>query len=333
MIVTIKDIAEKVGVSYATVSRALNDKYGVNAATKQQILEAATLLNYSPNAIARGLVKKQTHTIGLIIPDITNPFFPEVARGVEDYLEKKDYSVFLCNSNWEKSKENRYVKLLIEKRVDGLIVAPAASAVSEADRIIYSKLPVVLMSGAQPDSGTTSVVVNNSKGGYIVGRYFYNIGRKKLCFIGGSEDSFSVGERFEGFSAAAKECGIAISNNMINFGDYRQKSGYLIMKNLIDKKNIPDAVFASNDLLALGALDAILEAGLKVPKDIAVIGFDNIVSAGFHGIELTTVEHPKYKMGEIAAEKLLEIIESGEIKKSNFKRIVLEPELIVRKTA
>ena len=162
---TIKDIAKIAGVSYATVSRALNDKYGVNPITRDEILRIAEELNYSPNAIARGLVKKQTHTVGLIIPDITNPFFPEVARGAEDLLEREGYSVFLCNSNWEKTRENKYINLLIEKRVDGLIIAPSASVVSDSDKKQFERLPVVLMSGVQSGSGTDSVVLNNVKGG------------------------------------------------------------------------------------------------------------------------------------------------------------------------
>ncbi|MDX9801229.1 MAG: LacI family DNA-binding transcriptional regulator [Spirochaetia bacterium] len=333
MTVTIKDIAEKAGVSYATVSRALNYKYGVNSTTRQHILEIASTMNYSPNAIARGLVKKQTYTIGLIIPDITNPFFPEVARGVEDMSEKQGYSIFLCNSNWEKSKENRYVKLLIEKRVDGLILAPSSSIVTAEDRQVYSRLPVVMMSGVQSGCGTGSVVVDNIKGGFIAGKYLIEKGRKKLSFIGGAEDSFSVKERYEGFMQAA-ECflSVALSPDLVRFGDYRNKSGYRIMKELLEKKNIPDAVFASNDLLAIGILQAIKDAGLKVPEDIAVVGFDNIAAAGFGEVELTTIEHPKYRMGELAAGMLLDKIDlKPEINENE--RVVLEPELIIRRTA
>lgn len=333
MTVTIKDIAEKAGVSYATVSRALNYKYGVNPSTRRQILEIASSMNYSPNAIARGLVKKQTHTIGLIIPDITNPFFPEVARGVEDMSEKMGYSIFLCNSNWDKTKENRYVKLLIEKRVDGLILAPSASVITEEDRQIYSRLPVVLMSGVQSGSGTSSVVVDNVKGGYIAGKYLIEKGRKKLCYIGGAEDSFSVKERFEGFfQAAESSISVSLSPDLVKFGDYRQKSGYRIMKELLENRNIPDAVFASNDLLAIGVIQAIRASGLKVPEDISVIGFDNIAAAGFGEVELTTIEHPKYRMGELAAGILLEKIDLKPEMQEN-KRVVLEPELIIRRTA
>ncbi len=332
MTTTIKDIAEKAGVSYATVSRALNGKYGVNQETRRQIIEIASTMNYSPNAIARGLVKKQTHTIGLIIPDITNPFFPEVARGVEDFSEKMNFSIFLCNSNWDKNKESRYVKLLIEKRVDGLIIAPSRSIITGDDRLVYSRLPVVLMSGVQSGCGTASVVVDNVKGGYIAGKHLIDKGRKNLCFLGGAEDSFSVKERYEGFLDAVKSSGLILSEGMVRFGDYRQKSGYSIMKELLEGSSRPDSIFASNDLLAIGALEAIQEKGLKVPDDIAVIGFDNIATAAFQGVELTTVEHPKYRMGELAAEMLLSRIGAqGEVSKDE--RVVLEPELIVRKTA
>ena len=339
MTITIKDIAEKAGISYATVSRALNGKYGVNPETRRQVLEIAASLNYSPNAIARGLVKKKTLSIGLIIPDITNPFFPEVARGVEDYSEKRDYSIFLCNSNWDKNKENRYVRLLVEKRVDGLIIAPSASTVTDEDRKVFSRLPVVLMSGVQPGSGTASVVVDTVKGGFIAGRHLVERGARKPCFIGGAEDSFSVKERYEGFLEAVTAAGIPLLPPYVKFGDYRQKSGYRIMKELLLTDEKPDAVFASNDLLAIGALEAIREAGIRVPEDIALIGFDNIPTAAFRGVELTTVDHPKYRMGELAAEILLEKIEgaesslSGETGDDDGCRVILEPELIIRKTA
>lgn len=330
---TIKDIAKKAGVSYATVSRALNGKYGVNPLTRDEILRIAEEMNYSPNAIARGLVKRQTHTVGLIIPDITNPFFPEVARGAEDMLEKSGYSVFLCNSNWEKKRENKYINLLIEKRVDGLIIAPSASAVTESDRKQFERLPVVLMSGVQSGIGIDSVVLNNVKGGYIAGKYLLEKGRRNLCFLGGAEDSFSVKERYEGFMKSVEEFGSGIiSSDMVKFGDYREKSGYRIMKDLISEKKIPDAVFASNDLIALGALQAISEEGLRIPEDISVVGFDNIATASFRGVELTTVENPKYRMGELAVKILLDRIENPE-SNSSKERVVLDPELIIRKTA
>ena len=330
---TIKDIAKIAGVSYATVSRALNDKYGVNPATREEIVRIAEELNYSPNAIARGLVKKQTHTVGLIIPDITNPFFPEVARGAEDLLEKEGYSVFLCNSNWEKKRENKYINLLIEKRVDGLLIAPSASIITESDRKQFERLPVVLMSGVQSGSGTDSIVLNNIKGGYIAGQYLLGKGRRKFCFIGGAEDSFSVKERYTGFLKSVEGYnGCVLSPDMVKFGDYREKSGYRIMKDLITERKIPDAVFASNDLLALGAMQAISEEGLRIPEDISVIGFDNIATASFRGVELTTVENPKYRMGELAVKMLLARIDNPDKKERN-ERLVLDPELIIRKTA
>ena len=248
-------------------------------------------------------------------------------------LEKAGYSVFLCNSNWEKKRENKYINLLIEKRVDGLVIAPSASTVTESDRKQFERLPVVLMSGVQSGSSTDSVVLNNVKGGYIAGKYLLEKGRRKFCFIGGAEDSFSVKERYKGFVKSVEDYGSGvISPDMVKFGDYREKSGYRIMKDLIFEKKIPDAVFASNDLLALGAMQAISEAGLRIPEDISVVGFDNIATASFRGVELTTVENPKYRMGELAVKILLDRIENPENREKK-ERVVLDPELIIRKTA
>ncbi len=154
------------------------------------------------------------------------------------------------------------------------------------------------MSGVETTGGIDSVVLNNIKGGYIAGQYLLGKGRRKFCFLGGAEDSFSVKERYSGFLKSVEGYdGCVLSPDMVKFGDYREKSGYRIMNKLIEEGKIPDAVFASNDLLALGAIQAISDKGLRIPEDISVVGFDNIATASFRGVELTTIENPKYRMG------------------------------------
>ncbi len=328
---TIKDIAKRLDISYATVSRALNDRYGVHPKTKERILAMAQDMNYLPNAIARGLVRQRTETIGLVIPDITNPFFPEVARGIEDRAEEKGYSVLLCNTNWEQEREARYLSLLREKRVDGIILAPVSNK-SLFDREFDDKArPLVFVSEVRRGMGKSYVAIDNIHGGYIATRHLIQKGYKRIGFFGAAEDELTSEERYQGYTKALKEAGIKERKKFIRFGDYSTNTGNRLITGMIKKGDYPDAVFAVNDLFALSVMQGIREAGLRIPGDIAVIGFDDIPFASFPEIQLTTIAQPKYQMGRIAADLLLEQIhEKSGAKK---KEIILETELIERGTA
>jgi len=328
MQVTIKDIAKKTGVSYATVSRALNGRPGVNEGTRELVLEEAKKMGYQPNAIARGLVLKYTHTLALVIPDITNPFFPEIARGVEDEAALLGYSVFLCNTNWDVEKEKLYLKTLQEKRVDGIILHPAFHV--DEDHYSYFNVPVVLLNRIPTVGSYSSIEVDSVRGGFLATKHLIEAGYKKLAFIGGNESSFSNAERKEGFRLALNKYKIEADESLIVNGAFRSKSGYDIMQQMIRSGNIPDAVFAGNDVIALGVLQCAQEQGLRVPEDIGIIGFDDIPYADLPQVQLTTIAQPKYQMGKYAIELLLKELKDNS--KREIKRIVLEPELIVRKT-
>jgi len=335
---TIKDIAKKVNVSFATVSRALNNKNGVKRETRARVLEAAHSLNYRPNAIARGLVKRQTHSIGLVIPDITNPFFPEVARGIEDGAQEEGYNVFLCNTNWEVKREVQYLNLLIEKRVDGIIIAPIHNQVEGLVNSLQDRIPVVYVSKAPLNSENSFVVIDNVRGGFLATRHLIECGYKGIGFIGASAGSpscghsLSVAERLEGYKLALKKYGMEPEERFIRFGDFKRESGYNIIKRMIEEKDFPRAVFGENDLLALGVMQGVKEMGLFVPGDVAVVGFDDIPLAGFPEIQLTTICQPKAEMGKIAVSILLEQMKRGDGETVN-RKVILEPQLIVRKSS
>lgn len=329
---TIKDIAKKADVSYATVSRALNNKKGVNSRTRERILTLAKKLNYRPNAIARGLVKKQTYTLGLIIPDITNPFFSEVARGIEDQANKSKYSVFLCNTNWEIDRQTRHLNLLIEKRVDGVIIAPITHNINSLRDALRGRIPVVYVSNTPPNPENSFVIIDNIRGGFLATKHLIEAGYKSIGFIGSPEDSLTTTERFEGYKLAFEKYGMQINDRYIQLGDFRCETGYNIIKRMIEKNNYPNAMFAENDLLALGVIQGVKEMGLTVPKDVAVVGFDDIPLASFPEIQLTTVSQPKYEMGRIAAQILLERLTKDK-QEALPKRVILEPRLIVRKSS
>ena len=327
---TIKHIARITKVSYATVSRALNNKKGVKPETRRRVLSVAEKLNYQPNAIARGLVKKETYSVGLVIPDITNPFFPEVARGIEDQANEAGYSVFLCNTNWEESRENRYLKLLTEKRVDGIIIAPTSNRMDFLDGVLPGRIPVVFVSSSVKNSEHSSVVIDNILGGFLATSHLIESGYRDIGFIGAPKDSLTLDERLEGYKMAFRKHNLIINDAFIQFGDFKKETGYNIIKRMVSKGKCPRAVFAENDLLALGVIQGAKELDLLVPEDLAVVGFDDIPFAAFPEIQLTTICQPKHDMGKIAFDLLLERMVTNEIRK---KRVILEPELVVRRSS
>lgn len=332
MTVTIKDVAKKADVSYATVSRALNGKYGVRDKTREKILAVARAMGYTPNAIARGLVKRQTHTIGLIIPDITNPFYPEVARGIEDQARASGYSVFLCNTNYDKQREADYLNLLSEKRVDGIIMAPISNQSAQRLEEAGNMIPVVYVTKRVSGNALSFVVIDDERGGFIATKYLIEQGYKTIGYIGPDEKTGNdPGERLAGFRAAFKKFGISVQSRYVRIADFKRETGYNAIARMIEAGNFPRAVFAGNDLLAIGMIQGIKEKGLSVPRDIAIIGFDNIPLAAFPEIRLTTIHQPKYEMGQMAADILLEKIEKRT--PGQPRRVILEPELIVRSSS
>lgn len=331
MTITIKDVAKKADVSYATVSRALNGKYGVRDKTREKIIAVAQAMGYTPNGIARGLVKKQTYSIGLIIPDITNPFYPEVARGIEDQAKASGYSVFLCNTNYEKQREADHLNLLLEKRVDGIIMASISKHSVQRLEEARNQIPVVYVTKRVTGKALSFVVIDNERGGFIATKYLIEQGYKTIGYIGPDEAGNASGERLAGFRAAFKKFGMSVQSRYVRIADFKLETGYNAIVRMIEEGNYPRAVFAGNDLLAIGIIQGIKEKGLSVPENIAIIGFDNIPLASFPGISLTTIHQPKYEMGQMAADLLLEMIEKQSL--GEPRRVILEPELIVRSSS
>jgi len=333
--VTIKDIASKVGISYATVSRALNGKYGVKADTREKVLKAAKRLGYRPNAIARGLVTRRTMTIGLIVPDIKNPFYPEVAGGVEDAAHEANYGVLLCNSNWREESERQYVSLLLERRVDGIIVAPISNGAEFIDARMRGRTPVVYVSNRPHRTESSYVIIDNARGGFLATRHLLEAGYAPVGFLGSAEGSETGKGRFNGYRRALSRHGQAYDARYVRVGDMMQVSGYRMFREMFDAGDLPRAVFVENDLMALGCIQAARECGLKVPEDVAIVGFDDIPFASFPEVQLTTVRQPTYDMGRTAVEILLESIGHGKERvedRAKPRQVVLKPQLVVRRT-
>jgi LacI family transcriptional regulator len=328
--VTIKDIAKQAGVSYATVSRALNNHTEINIETRKKVLRIAKEAGYQPNAIARGLVKKETQTLGLLIPDIINPFFAEVARWIEDTAIENGYTIFLCNTNWSLERESNYLNVLRQKQVDGILIAPASEKIEHLKKILSQWSKNIVAITRMNISNVTSVLIDNVQGARMAVEHLIGRGHRRIAFIGGLIDISANQERLQGYQEALAVNGIEPNRDYIVSGDFKRESGHQIMHKLLNLKERPDAVFAANDLLALGAIQAIREAGLTIPGDMAVSGFDDIEFAALPEIQLTTVSQPKYEMGKLALLTLINQIKNEE--KTVAKKIMLEPTLIVRKT-
>ncbi len=332
MSVTIKDIAKIANVSYSTVSRALNDIPGVKLETRDRIVKIAKEQGYSPNAIARGLVSKSTNMIGLVIPDITNPYFPEVARGIEDFASRNKRNVFLCNSNWESEKELVYIRALQEKRVEGLLVAPVEEGTHERIKNEKLDIPVVYISSMSGDPGEMFVIVDNIKASYLATEHLIKLGHSNIAFIGGSENSISNRDRIKGYMDALKRYSIKMDISMVKSSSYKRESGYAAALELVKTKRVPTGLIAANDIIALGIIEALEGNSYRVPQDVSVIGFDDIAFASLPKINLTTVAQPKYEMGLSAADILFKKISGTEQGSDNNYQHILEPQLIIRGT-
>ncbi|MDQ0285974.1 LacI family transcriptional regulator [Desulfofundulus luciae] len=328
MTVTIKDIARKAGVSYATVSRALNNRPEVSEKTRREIQRLAAEMGYKPNAIARGLVTRETLTLGLVIPDITNPFFPEVARGVEEAASEAGYSVFLCNTNWDVDKERTYIELLEEKRVDGLILASVTEDEEYLAELLSRETPVVLINRILDQVDTNYVAIDNVKGAQQAVEHLISLGHRRIAYVGGLEHVESTAERLHGYRLALAINNIPFEEELVRYGSFKKESGYENALSLLSLPEPPTAIFAANDILALGVIQAIKERELKVPENVAVVGFDDIPFAAYAEVNLTTVAQPKYTMGEMAAKILIDEIRKGPSPEK--KHIVLPPTLVIR---
>jgi len=324
---TIKDVAKHVGVSTATVSHVINKTRFVSDEIKERVLQAIRDLNYQPNAIARSLVKRKTHTIGIIISDILNPFYTAIVRGIEDVTYKSGYSVMLCNTDENVEKEILYIQVLMEKRIDGLVLS---TAFQDGVHPLLSQLkgiPLVSivrkMKGFNPDA----VFGDNVGGAYQAIEHFIHLGHRRIGIISGPLGLSSGAERLEGYKKALESHRIPIQEDWIKTGDFKKESGYFLTKKLLEEKVPPTALLVVNNQMTIGALNALKELGIRVPEDLSLISFDDMEWCSFINPPLTTVEQSPYLMGKTAGEMLLQKINH---KRSQPKKVVIPSHLIIR---
>lgn len=330
--VTIKDISQAAGVSTASVSKVLNGDYsGVGAATRERILTTARELKYRPNRIARGLVKKQTDIIGLLVPDVSNPYYADLSKGAEEETEKRNINLILCNALDSSEKEFKYVNMLLEYNVDGVILSSMTSYNSKSQQLLDDYgIPYVAIDRTGM-SAPISFFTNGQRGTFISTEYLIRIGHWKLGFIGGEGGQQLPGEnlRLMGFRNALQAQGIPFEPDRVRYGSYTMETGYLGAQSLLQSKQEITAFVCANDLVAFGAIKAIREVGLHVPGDISVVGYDDIVLSSFFEPKLTTVRQDSYTLGKNACIELMELISGN--RQDQILRYV-EPELIVRES-
>jgi len=331
---TIKDIARLANVSHTTVSRALNDKSRIRNETKEKILAIVKQLNYQPNFIARGLVMRRTRTLGLIITTIANPFYTELALGIESTARNLGYNILLSFTHSDLSIEKESIDMLRSKGVDGMIFSSAHMDDPNIVRLAEDEFPIVMVNRRtyhpMVKGKVDYVGVDNILGGYLAVEHLIKLGHQKIGVIGGSSES-SVGfERLEGGKRAMEAYGMEPMTHYFLGGDFLKMSGYQGGMRFLEMGDPPSAIFATNDYMALGVYQAFVEKGFKVPEDVAIVGFNDIEFTAMKGVELTTVGQKKYEMGALAVKALVEKIEGK--RTGPTKEIFLEPELVIRRS-
>jgi len=321
---TIKDIAKRAGVSITTVSRVLNRKEeGMSAETREKVLRVIEELQYQPNRLARGLVTKQSKLIGLIVPNISNPFFPELCRGAEDEASERGYSLVICNSDDSSEKEERYIRILKEQQVDGLILSSLSGLSKSSTDFLSKNLYYVLLD--RKDTGQVpGVYLENEEGGYLAGKHLIELGHQRIACITGPASILNSRDRVDGFKRALTENGL--EPTVICEGDFGIESAYHQAKKILTKGDI-SAIFTCNDLMACGVYRAAHELSLRIPEDLSVIGFDDIPLISALIPKLTTIRQNTYEMGRKSAELLIKQIEHGKTDFATF-----SPSLILRES-
>jgi DNA-binding LacI/PurR family transcriptional regulator len=300
----LKDIAHASGVDVSTVSRSLSGAYGINKETREKVLAAAASLNYKPNRVARGAGTRRSHTLALIVSDIRNPFFAEVARGAEDAAYVANSDLILCNSDLDAAKQMHYIESLLAKRVDGMLMNSVAGLDrTQQESLAASGIPIVLLNRTRSSSNFSTVTADDAEGGFLAGQRLVELGHRRIAHLTGPRDHGNMRERARGFLRAMAAFPDAVP--LVIHGTQNYAGGRSMLHEAIHRDPGITAVFAGNDVVAFGALRGILDIGWKVPEEISVIGFDNVEIAEITHPPLTSIHQPKYEMGKAAVEMLV----------------------------
>lgn len=327
---TIRDVAKRAGVAPITVSRVINNSGYVSAQTRARVEAAVEELGYVPNRLARSLRLKRTNTLALVVTDITNPFWTTVVRGVEDAANDAGFTVILCNTDESEAKQDAYLQVLLQKRVDGILFVPASGAAEPVNRVQKQGIPIVVLDRRVPDARVDVVRGDSEGGAYLLVRHLLDLGHRRIAVLSGPQIVSTSVERVSGYCRALREAGLGEGAEQVYYGQFTQPSGYQAAQEALERTPQPTALFATNNFIAVGALRALGDAGLRVPEDISLVSFDDLTSELVIEPFLTVADQPAYEMGRRAAELLTDRV-SG-LAGSGYNEIVLTTELIVRRS-
>ncbi len=331
MKVTIYDVAREAGVSIAAVSQVINGKGKISEKKAKEILLVMQRMNYRPSVIASALAGKKTYTIGLLVPDISNPFFAEMARAVEDQGSTLGYSLVICSTDNKDERVEKYLELLQQKSVDGIIIGTGIKDKKILKALMEKSIPVSMIARDIPDVQVQIVVVDDFQGGRLAARHFLDLGHKRMAVLSESIEVSSSRERIRGFQQELNEANLELPASMVKMsGHHLVEDGKRLATQLLQEIPRPTGIFCCNDMLAIGALQSAKELGLKVPADLSIIGFDNTILASVTDPPLTTVAQPIELMGKTAVNFLLKQLDKESLAEQN--RTVLVPQMMIRQS-
>jgi DNA-binding LacI/PurR family transcriptional regulator len=328
---TIIDIAKSVGVSNSTVSRALHGHEDINPETRKAVLDAAARMDYQPNQLAHNLVMSKTNTIGMIVPEFHNPFFPNVIMGAHDVLTSKGYNLTIMQSNESYTVEVSNTRAMLANRIDGLLISLTQETNSFEHLQVFEKrgIPLILFNRVSDDVKAPKVVVNDYEASFKAVEHLILNGYERIAHLGGPLNLLVSRERLRGYEAALKKYGKPIERELVIQGMLSQQKARIYSKYLLDLENRPDAIFAVNDSSAIEIMLMAMEKGISIPDDLGVVGFSDNAESAYIGPGLTTVRQPTIQMGVTVAEWILQLVDDEE-DRVDYEKKILQTELIVR---
>jgi len=331
MAVTIKDVARKAGVSISTVSRVINNSKPVSNEIKQNVLRIIEETNYYPNPVARSLVMKKSQLIGVIVPDISNFVIGEILSGIEEIGKMYGYDILLCNTYGDLDQEIRYLSLLKAKQVEGILLMTWKMEDKLVDYISQIERPIVLINRNANDLPIPSVSIDNYMAAYEMVKYLVDCGHKKIAMIRNNmdNDSFSL-DQFKAYKNVVEDNGIEFDERLVKEGSDKLENGYAIVQNLIKENLLPTAIFATSDLMAIDAINCLIDHGYSVPEDVSVVGFNDVKLASIYRPNLTTIHQPIYDIGAVAIRMIIKKINNEEL---DTNMVILPHELIIRNSS
>jgi LacI family transcriptional regulator len=329
--VTIRDVAKLAGVSPITVSRVVNNLPGVSLATRERVNKAIDELNYVPNAMAKGLRSQQSRTIALVLTDITNSFWTTVARGVEDTTAIKGYNVIFCNTDEDREKEAKYLNILLQRRVDGIIIAPSSNDKDYLLSLKRHNVPCVLVDRRVNGFNADVVRSDSREGARLLTQHLIDLGHRRIALLAGPSRVFTSRERLAGYIETLQKNNIPVDDGLIKEGMFEEVGGFQYAKEILECEPRPTAIFAANLSIAIGALQALREAGVRVPEDIGLVCFDDLPQVSVIYPFLTVWAQRPYAMGVAAAELLVDRMTSKS-RRHKIREIIIDADLIIRKS-